>query len=224
MHLRGKVHNPENMELAKELCELCDEFESLTLPACSELQVPVYSNRTGRILSDCSLTNEAVLTILASRCEWWTLLNKLAKALKTTEVQTHTFAMFGIGDCVPLMPFHQAALKINKLDIHRTIREAELKDYQLPEDSVAIVGASCRLPGANNLEELWDLLAAGTCKAEDIRPDRIPLHASFRASQDQKVGADLATARRRTWHLLMHAIVYKPTQVLWKFCGRCRWL
>ncbi|OJD29656.1 polyketide synthase [Diplodia corticola] len=186
MHLRGKVHNPENAELAKELCELCDEFESLTLPACSQLQAPVYSNITGRLLRDCSLTHEAVRTILASRCEWWTLLNELAQALKATGVQAHTFAMFGIGDCVPLTPFHQAALKISKIDVHRTIREAELKDYKLPEDAIAIVGAACRLPGASSLEELWELMAAGTSKAEEIRPDRIPLHASFRASQDHK--------------------------------------
>ncbi|KAH8728888.1 hypothetical protein GQ44DRAFT_747284 [Phaeosphaeriaceae sp. PMI808] len=192
MHLRGKVHNPENTELAGELCQLCDQFESLTLPASSQLQVPVYSNITGRQLKDCSLTHEGVRTILASRCEWWTLLNNLAQALKTTGTQAHTFAMFGIGDCVPLMPFHQAALKISKLDVHRTIREAELKDYQLPEDSIAIIGAACRLPGANNLEELWELLAAGTSKAEEIRPDRIPLHASFRASQDSKF-----TSRRK---------------------------
>lgn len=187
MHLRGKVHNPENAELAKDLCELCDETANLTLPPCSELQVPIYSNITGRRLGDCSLTHEAVQTILASRCEWWTLLNELAQALKDTGVQSHQFAMFGIGDCVPLTPFHQASLKIAKLDVHGSIREAELKSYELPEDSIAIVGAACRLPGANNLEELWELIAAGTSRAEEIRPDRIPLHASFRASQDQKV-------------------------------------
>ncbi|KAA8615013.1 polyketide synthase [Pyrenophora tritici-repentis] len=192
MHLRGKVHNPENAELARELCELCDGLESLTLPGCEDLQVPVYSNINGRQLQDCSLTHEAVLTILASRCEWWTLLNELASALKSTGVQAHTFAMFGIGDCVPLMPFHQARLKVSKIDIHRTIREAELREYTFPEDAIAIVGAACRLPGANNLEELWDLMAGGVSKAEEIRPDRIPLHASFRASQDQKF-----TSRRK---------------------------
>ncbi|KAH6639121.1 hypothetical protein C7974DRAFT_449039 [Boeremia exigua] len=192
MHLRGKVHNPENAELAQELCELCDGLDSLTLPSCEALQVPVYSNITGRQLQDCSLTHEAVLTILASRCEWWTLLNELASALKSTGEQSHTFAMFGIGDCVPLMPFHQAKLKISKIDIHRTIREAELRDYTFPEDAIAIVGAACRLPGANNLEELWELIAGGVSKAEEIRPDRIPLSASFRASQDEKF-----TSRRK---------------------------
>ncbi|EMD94543.1 hypothetical protein COCC4DRAFT_152704 [Bipolaris maydis ATCC 48331] len=186
MHLRGKVHNPENAELARELCELCDEMENLRLPPSAELQVPIYSNITGRRLQDCSLTHEAVLTILASRCEWWTLLGELACALQSTGIQSHTFAMFGIGDCVPLMPFHQARLKVSKIDIHRTIREAELSEYTYPEDAIAIVGAACRLPGANNMEELWDLLAGGVSKAEEIRPDRIPLHASFRASQDQK--------------------------------------
>lgn len=68
MHLRGNVHNPENAGLA-ELCALCDAQESLTLPSCSQLQVPVYSNGTGRRLKGRSLTHEGVWTILASRCE-----------------------------------------------------------------------------------------------------------------------------------------------------------
>ena len=215
MHLRGKVHNPENAELAKELCELCDGMESLTLPGCEYLQVPVYSNITGRRLQECSLTHEAVLTILASRCEWWTLLNELASALKSTGVQAHTFAMFGIGDCVPLMPFHQARLKVSKIDIHRTIREAELSEYTFPGDAIAIVGAACRLPGANNLEELWDLMAGGVSKAEEIRPDRIPLHASFRASQDPKVSYRVFSFFFCTDKLKVH----KPAEVLWKLCG-----
>ncbi|PSN66430.1 ketoacyl-synt-domain-containing protein [Corynespora cassiicola Philippines] len=186
MHLRGKVHNPENADLAKELCAVCDENESLSLPDWSQLQVPVYSNTTGRQLRDCSLTHQVVRTVLEWRCEWWTLLNELAQALKSTGAQDHTFAMFGIGDCVPLTPFHQASLKVSKIDVHRSIQEAEVKDYKPPADSIAVVGAACRLPGANNLEELWEILATGTSKAEEIRPERIPLYTSFRASQDTK--------------------------------------
>ena len=123
--------------------------------------------------------------------------------------------MFGIGDCVPLMPFHQTRLKVSKIDIHRTIREAELSEYTFPEDAIAIVGAACRLPGANNLEELWDLMASGVSKAEEIRPDRIPLHASFRASQDAKVSYRALSCSFCTNKLKVH----KSAEVLWKLCG-----
>jgi phthiocerol/phenolphthiocerol synthesis type-I polyketide synthase C len=40
------------------------------------------------------------------------------------------------------------------------------------DDAIAIVGMSCRLPGADNLEEFWRLLQSGTDAIVDIPPDR----------------------------------------------------
>jgi acyl transferase domain-containing protein/NADPH:quinone reductase-like Zn-dependent oxidoreductase/acyl carrier protein len=37
---------------------------------------------------------------------------------------------------------------------------------------IAIIGRSCRLPGANTPDELWDLLAAGRCAVSRVPPDR----------------------------------------------------
>ncbi|MCJ1359582.1 MAG: hypothetical protein MMC33_009584 [Icmadophila ericetorum] len=192
MHIRGKVHNPENKDLAKELCALCDKTESLQLPKASNLQAPVRSNRTGESLTDESLTNEIVTTILASRCEWYTLLTELAKDLDLTGRRSHIFATFGIGDCVPLLPFHKLQLHITKLDVlsflnETTPRASSLEDlYSFPGDAVAIIGVACRLPGANSLEELWDLMSKGTSQHEEVPAERFDLHGSFRASQDWK--------------------------------------
>ncbi|KAL2257749.1 hypothetical protein VTK26DRAFT_9223 [Humicola hyalothermophila] len=187
MHLRGKVHNPENMDLAAELCALCDQHENLQLPSWEKMQIQVNSNKTGKPLRDFNLTHEAVYTILATRCEWYTLLQEIAEQLKpaVTGTDTHTFVLFGIGDPVPLSPFHQARLNVTKVEAHRVVKEAKLSAYQPSPDAIAIVGASCRLPGASNLEELWDLMAKATSTHEPIRPDRVPIRASFRAAQDQ---------------------------------------
>ena len=76
MHIRGKVHNPENVDLAKELCSLCDRIESLQLPNARNLQTSVRSNRTGEQIMEGSLTHEVVNPILAGRCEWYTLLTE----------------------------------------------------------------------------------------------------------------------------------------------------
>lgn len=192
MHIRGKVHNPENLDLAKELCDLCDRTKSLQLPSARNLQTSVRSNRTGEQLTTGSLTHEVVNTILAGRCEWYTLLSKLAKDLDLSGRKSHQFATFGIGDCVPLSPFHKLQLQITKLDVlsfisdHIASVRAPRLDYQFPDDAVAVIGASCRLPGANNLEELWDLLSGGTSKHVEVPSDRFDIHGSFRASQDWK--------------------------------------
>lgn len=192
MHIRGKVHNPENKDLAEELCALCDKTKSLQLPKASALQAPLRSNRTGKLLTEGSLTNEIVTTILASRCEWYTLLTELAKDLDLTGRRSHIFATFGIGDCVPLLPFHKLQLQITKLDVLSLLNETAPRTsrpedyYSFPGDAVAVIGAACRLPGANNLEQLWELMSTGTSKHEEVPTDRFDLHGSFRAAQDWK--------------------------------------
>ena len=192
MHIRGKVHNPENVDLAKELCDLCDRTESLQLPSALNLQTSVRSNRTGEKLTEGSLSHEVVNTILAGRCEWYTLLTELAKDLDLSERRSHQLATFGIGDCVPLSPFHKVQLQITKLDVlsfianHISSVRAPKLDYHFPDDAVAVIGASCRLPGASNLEELWDLMSSGSSRHVEVPKDRFDIHGSFRASQDWK--------------------------------------
>lgn len=193
MHIRGKMHNPENAELAQELCQLCDKTNILRLPHAANLQVPTRSNRTGKLITDGSLTHEIINVILASRCEWYALLTELAKDLHLSGYRHHTFAIFGIGDCVPLLPFHDLRIQVTKIDV-QSLAEDFLRnvminpsiDYQYPSDSIAIIGASCRLPGANNLDELWDLIVDARSQHVKISTDRFDLHGSFRASLDRK--------------------------------------
>ena len=45
-------------------------------------------------------------------------------------------------------------------------------------DSIAIIGMSCRFPGAPNLEGFWDLLASGRDAIGELPPDRPELAAS----------------------------------------------
>lgn len=42
-------------------------------------------------------------------------------------------------------------------------------------DEVAIVGWSCRVPGANNVSDLWSLLLEGRCAISRVPEDRFPL-------------------------------------------------
>ncbi len=42
-------------------------------------------------------------------------------------------------------------------------------------DEIAVVGWSCRLPGANSVSELWSLLLEGRCAVSQVPGDRFPL-------------------------------------------------
>lgn len=186
MHIRGKCHNPENAELAAELRAFCSRHEEFRLPTASELQAPVRSNLDGLALHSQSLSDELVTTILAAKCEWWKLINYVAQDLAKVQRKTHEFVTFGIGECVPLAPFHQLQLQMHKTDALSVVEDVYPNAYKYPKEAVAIIGASCRLPGANDLDELWDLVSEARSTHQQVPKERIDLHGSFRASQDEK--------------------------------------
>lgn len=225
--VRGKLHNPENQNLAAALSKLCDETPSLQLPDASKLQAPVLSNRTGKALTEGSLSKELVVTILASRCEWYTVLVETVKDLKNASVDAPNVVYFGLTDVVSTAPFLEKGLRLTKTAAHSLIpriprvlpskdtqeslgdslsmvsgtsmvckaytntciakqsskRSTNGHSYLYPENAVAVIGASARLPGARNIDELWELLAKGEDRHEKLSSDRFDLYNSFRVSQ-----------------------------------------
>ena len=192
MDIRGKVHNPENRDLAADLCDLCSRTALLQLPEASSLQVPLRSNLTGERLLEGSLTEEIITTILASKCDWHKLLSRVAKDLEGSDRAGHKIAIFGMNDCVPMGAFHKARLRITKVAAHSLIQDTStpvtrdprsVNESVISENAIAITGASCRLPGANSIDELWKVLSKGRDCHREISTDRFSLYDSFRASQ-----------------------------------------
>ncbi|KAK4182798.1 ketoacyl-synt-domain-containing protein [Podospora australis] len=194
LDIRGKVHNPENINIALELTQLCQNTPGFQLPPPSKLQVTVRSNKTGESLHNVeSLTEELITTVLASRCEWFTLMGNVAQDLVLSGNITHDLAIFGLSDCVPMTPFHRSRLQVTKVEVHPLVQRVTKRQRarycnqeiypRLPDDSIAIVGASCRLPGATNLNELWDILVKGKDVHRELPKERYDVTKSFRISQ-----------------------------------------
>ncbi|KAL8770525.1 MAG: hypothetical protein Q9209_003781 [Squamulea sp. 1 TL-2023] len=192
VHIRGKVHNPENTILAADLEALCLGHASLRLPGTSELKVPFRSNLHGDNVGQC-LTREVLQTILTSRCEWYQLLQYVAADIKRVGRTSHNLINFGTGDCLSLIPFRQLGLTVTKANVAELIKNAGLvnminlrESYQYPSTAVAVIGMACRFPGANNVEELWDLVSSGKTTVQKLHEDRVDTRQSFRVTQDCK--------------------------------------
>ncbi|ROV96090.1 hypothetical protein VSDG_05051 [Cytospora chrysosperma] len=194
MDIRGKTHNPENTQLALQLSKICKGSGLFSLPEADQLQVPVRSNKSGDVITHGSLVEELVQTILATRCEWYALLSNVAADLKQTNVEAHRLISFGIGDCVPLMPFNKIGLRVTKSDISGsefrnkapdlpTAKEETPDSFSYNNDAIAVIGAACRLPGANNMDELWELISEGIDRHQELKTDRFNLHESYRARE-----------------------------------------
>ncbi|KAJ0159513.1 Phthiocerol synthesis polyketide synthase type I PpsA [Colletotrichum tanaceti] len=200
----GTGHDPRNANYLDGMLAIVAENDMFHLPATDALRVPVQSNVDGELLqlmeTPADLARDVLGNVLCGRCEWYKVVGKVAARLRQQEddddddkddkTKYHSLPLLGGYDCVPAEPFNQASVKIAKIDVALTLREvaqvrAELASYS-GDDAVAVVGAACRLPGASNLDELWDLLQSGTSRCEELRPDRVPLSASHRASLDYK--------------------------------------
>lgn len=99
----------------------------------------------------------------------------------------------GRKNCVPLTPFEEKQLKITKLDVMTYVDTLRIPGEgpspdSFPSDAIAVVGAACRLPGAKSIEELWDLISAGSSRVEELPLDRLDPNLIHRAAQDGKVG------------------------------------
>lgn len=199
INLRGKVHNPENRHLSNEFCTMSDKVTELQLPNSNMIQVPIRSNKTGKIMTDVLLTKEIVESALVERCEWYTLLGLLAENLKAEGQLSHTFAMFGTSgkNCVSAGIFEENGLSITKFDVMATITASNflrppLALESFPADAIAIVGVACRLPGADSIDELWDLVSSGRSEAQELPTQRVntaeayPIYVDNRPRKSQQ--------------------------------------
>ncbi|KAK5991527.1 Non-reducing polyketide synthase ascC [Cladobotryum mycophilum] len=189
VHLRSNLHNPSNTTLAEDCSEWCSTL--FPFPSSDDLQVPVRSNITGESLTKAthSLSSELVKTVLASLCDWSLVMRSLALDLQRTGQRQHTLALFGLSDSVPLTIFQQHEVQITKIDaqsLHNSVTTPNNSIKSFPPDAIAVVGAACRLPGADTLEDLWNIISQGESRLEPLREDRVKIKESYRATQDSE--------------------------------------
>lgn len=66
----------------------------------------------------------------------------------------------------------------------KSVTEDVLADY--PSNAIAVVGMSCKLPGADSVEEFWQLLTKGTAMAEQVPEGRWPESVTSRGTKSTK--------------------------------------
>lgn len=191
--ITGKWHNPENGDLAQHISMLLKEIDTLQLPSAKSLKAPVRSNRTGQYLTDQALTEEIVLSMISTRCEWLMLMENVARSAKEGGHETLRTITFGTGDSVPSGPFYKYNLDMQKYDVYALfIKDANMclesgftSSVPVRANDVAVIGVSCRVAGARTMQELWKLVKDGTDNHIDLSNSRIDASKFFRYSQSE---------------------------------------
>ena len=97
---------------------------------------------------------------------------------------------FGPERCVPpsiLRGISSQVVNFADLDLMATKPEKPLKDHNMfSENDIAVVGMSCKVAGADNLEEYWKLLCEGKSQHREAPSDRFDFETPWREADPKR--------------------------------------
>lgn len=196
--IEGCYHSTSNRSLTDQLLALCGSLPNLSFPEADRLRVPVRSNTTSKIITEGSLTRIAFECILVEVSDWHHTILAAASDLDTT--QDKVVLVLGTARAIP----RSIAKQMNTIEgrsWNLLSRRALRNGFMSPpvqiegsatdqnscygKDAIAVIGMACKFPGADSLEEFWDLLSSGTSTLGEMPPERFPTKGLRRTPDDK---------------------------------------
>jgi hypothetical protein len=169
--LQGRFHHSVLRDALERIAKLCESFASLRFPTADSLLVPLRSNIDGKVISSGFLHTIALKSLLTEVANWHL-----------------TVIIAGLVNSIPRSIVRKSNLKVVKL-CHSELPSSDTPDSlfitsgtvtpqltsserRFPSHAVAIIGVACKFPGADSLEEFWDIVRLGTSMVEEVPPER----------------------------------------------------
>ncbi|KAJ8124282.1 hypothetical protein O1611_g9359 [Lasiodiplodia mahajangana] len=184
LELYGRFHAECHQALMASILEFCDSNPEFQLPDASGTLSPTRSNSQGELLQQGSLHHHALEAILTKTSEWH---QTLAAARRSLVEKDSLLISFGFGRCVP--PTHMRAISnqvVHLADVEDSIAPGSKDQRAIADNDIAVVGMSCKVAGADNLEEFWDLLCAAKSQHREVPKDRIAFNKTAFRDVDEK--------------------------------------
>ncbi|KAF4991492.1 hypothetical protein FGRMN_7803 [Fusarium graminum] len=157
--LAGRYHSEKNAATAGELISFCNTHSGFRLPEASSVVLPTHSNNAnGSLVQDGSLSSHAIQSILVEPPQWFNAISAAAQGLRVLD--------FGPERSIP----PSLASKIDYSTVAPTTKLERRPSRNWVDTDIAVVGMSCKVAGANNLHEFWDLLESGKPQHQEISP------------------------------------------------------
>ncbi|KAJ5895285.1 hypothetical protein N7495_006976 [Penicillium taxi] len=189
LSLYGRFHCNDNLGFIEDLNTFCERHADFKLPDASLLNLSTRANNsTASLLTEGPLHVHALRSILVEPPQWYEAFSATIRA-KSENSQVDVFD-FGPERSIPLsLPLEGSPIMrvINFTDQGTKSRRS---DRIWLDSDIAVVGMSCKVPGANNLDEFWKLLVSGESQHREISPgsksaDRFSFEDTvFRTSAD----------------------------------------
>ncbi|OAA43653.1 Beta-ketoacyl synthase [Metarhizium rileyi] len=181
--LRGRYHSHEHTEAFNALVKFCDGRPEFQFRDCSDLAIKSRSNTGGQYFTSGPLHHHVLRSVILEPPNWYQTLKTLDSEIFS---QDDKAAIVAFGPERPLPPSlttllgsrctHVPETKNKSMELIRRDRAGGL----YPDTDIAVVGMSCKVAGADDLEEYWEVLSSGKSQHEEVPADRIPFDTAFR--------------------------------------------
>jgi 3-oxoacyl-(acyl-carrier-protein) synthase/malonyl CoA-acyl carrier protein transacylase len=193
----GRFHHPKHSDIVDKFTKPVLISLGLEFPDTANPQVPIRNTADGQIASEDSLARLALQSALVNVVDWYITLTSVVQQLPKLK---QVIAFTGFVSCIPqaiLQNPNTRVLALSSLEHpHPSLTDGLIEGQvsgdvpniigahpvqsphdlsQYPAHSIAIVGMAGRFPGAESVDELWDLIKEGKTMVEPAPVDRFKL-------------------------------------------------
>ncbi|KAK6074459.1 polyketide synthase (beta-ketoacyl synthase) [Seiridium cupressi] len=182
VHISGRFHTPDHSNAVDKLLKLASLSKGLAFPDAKELKVPLRDTTDGENISGGSFTRVALENTLTNAADWFSTLKS---SIQQLPMGKQTIALLGdFGGPKPILEEAPNGHVNGHMDVHvngvngvNGIHgpQESLDLSQYPSHSIAVVGMAGRFPGAETVDELWDLILEGKTMVERAPVERLGL-------------------------------------------------
>ena len=176
--LEGRFHSSVHEGIVEEIDRVCALNSDFQLPTADRLLIPLRNNTDGQIIREGSLHRITVRSILCERSNWYQTI--AAAALPLNMMGNPSVLAFGSIDCIPSSVVREQKLRVTKLDGSKLLThtgnmpdtDGAQTNYQYPDHAIAVVGMACRFPGADSVDEFWEVIRSGASMVQEVPAQR----------------------------------------------------
>lgn len=193
--LSGRYHCECYSNDIEPLNEFCDSEPAFQFPNASELVLPTRLNSGGEYVTHGKLHHVVLRSILVEQSRWYQTFAAVQSLC--LEGNESIVVAFGPDRCVPpslrrklgprVLQFADVdnampPLSSSMLNAKTSIRSQN----EYLDNEIAVVGMSCKVAGADDLEEFWKILCDGKSQHVEVPGDRFGFESTWRDNDPKK--------------------------------------
>ena len=172
--LNGRFHWLAHQDRTEELIKFISQNRDLQLIDAADTILPIWGNGSKNPFESGRLSDIVIRAILTDQSKWFQTVDAAYAANPGAKV-------FSFGSERSLPPTIARKLDNNLIHVADTdVFDATSALSPGPDDRIAVIGMSCHVPNAEDVNEFWQVLLSGESQHKEVPPERFSMESLFR--------------------------------------------